>query len=67
MTNIFFLNTVTKCDKHFLKHIDLFIRSKFIFRQNMTIWLPFKNKFQDRRKIGLEYLEGTYINTETFG
>ena len=29
---------------------------KFIFRKNLKIWLPFKNQFQHRRKIGLEYL-----------
>ena len=42
MTNIFF------------KHGDLFFRSKFIFGKNQKFWLPFKNKFKHRRKIGLE-------------
>ena len=52
----FFLNTVTKCDKFFFKHSDLFFSGKFIFRKKLKIWWPFKNKFQDRRKISLEYL-----------
>ena len=50
MTNIFF------------KHSDLFFSGKFIFRKNQKIWLHFKNKFQLKRKIGLEYLLTELIN-----
>ena len=53
---LLFLNTVTQCDKHFLQHSDLFFSGKFILRKNQKNWLPLKNKFQHRRKIGLEYL-----------
>ena len=45
MTNIFF------------KQSDIFFKDKFIFRKNQKIWLSSKNKFQHRRKIGLEYLK----------
>ena len=61
----FFLNTVTLCDKHVFKHSDLFLSGKFILRKNQKIWLPFKNKFEHRRKIGLEYLTNRRTNTRT--
>ena len=67
VTNIILLNTVTQSDKLFIsetqwlsaaniifKHSNLFFSGKFIFRKNLKIWLPFKNKFQHKRKIGLE-------------
>ena len=66
----FFLNTVTQCDKHFFKHSDFFC-GKFILGKKWKFWLPFNNKFQHRRKIGLEYLMGTlscgYMGTLSCG
>ena len=64
MTNFFFLNTVTQCDKHLFKDSDIFFNGKFIFRKNQKIWLPLKNKFQHRRKISLEYLQSNSIMFE---
>ena len=55
MKNLF-LNKKTQCEKHFFKHSDLFFSSKFILWFFLKIWFPFKNKFQHRRKIGLQYL-----------
>ena len=51
---------MTQCDKQFFKHSDLFFSGKFILRKKLKIWLPFKNKFQHRIKIGLEYLKITF-------
>ena len=53
----FFLNTLTECAKHFLKNSDLFFSGKLILRKKLKIYLPLKNKFQHRRKIGVEYLK----------
>ena len=65
------LNTVTELDKLFssltqwisvtniyFRHSDLF-SGKFIFSKKLKFCLPFKNKFQHRRKIGLEHLLST--------
>ena len=52
----FFLNTVTQSYKHLLNTVIFFLAVNLILEKNQKIWLPFKNKFQQRRKIGLEYI-----------
>ena len=66
MTNFFLLNTVTQCHKHFFKHSDLFLVVDSILRKKLKNRLSFKNKFQHRRQIGLEYLFPCFVQTIYF-